>query len=47
VEEMEPDEAADLLAELDPGQAAAILSRLEDPNEVRPLLVHHEDTPVD
>lgn len=44
VDEMEPDEAADLLAEMDETQANTILSRLEDPNEVRPLLVHPEDS---
>jgi magnesium transporter len=44
VDEMEPDEAADLLADLDDAEVDAILSRLEDPNEVRPLLVHPEDS---
>jgi magnesium transporter len=44
VDEMEPDEAADLLAELDETQVNNILSRLEDPNEVRPLLLHPEDS---
>jgi magnesium transporter len=44
VDEMEPDEAADLLAELDEAQVNTILSRLEDPNEIRPLLVHPEDS---
>jgi len=44
VDEMEPDEAADLLAELDEVQVSAILSRLEDPNEVRPLLVHPQNS---
>lgn len=44
VEEMEPDEAADLLAELDEAQVSTILSRLEDPDEVRPLLVHPQDS---
>lgn len=44
IDEMEPDEAADLLAELDEAQVNTILSRLEDPNEVRPLLVHPEDS---
>lgn len=44
LDEMEPDEAADLLAELDQPQVDAILSRLEDPDEVRPLLVHPEDS---
>jgi magnesium transporter len=44
VDEMEPDEAADLLAEMDEAQVRGILSRLEDPSEVRPLLVHPEDS---
>jgi len=44
VDEMEPDEAADLLAEMDETQSDAILSRLEDPNEVRPLLLHPQDS---
>jgi magnesium transporter len=44
VDEMEPDEAADLLAEMDDRQVNDILSRLEDPAEVRPLLVHPEDS---
>ncbi len=44
VDEMEPDEAADLLSELDEDQIVAILSRLEDPHEVRPLLIHPEDS---
>lgn len=44
IDEMEPDEAADLLAELDESQSTAILSRLEDPEEVRPLLIHPEDS---
>ncbi len=44
VDEMEPDEVADLLAELDEAQSSAILSRLEDPEEVRPLLLHPEDS---
>jgi magnesium transporter len=44
VDAMEPDEAADLLAELDANQVTTILSRLEDPNEVRPLLLHSEDS---
>ncbi|MGD8805856.1 MAG: magnesium transporter [Chloroflexota bacterium] len=44
VDEMEPDEAADLLAEMDDRQVSDILSRLEDPAEVRPLLLHPEDS---
>ncbi|MGH2538491.1 MAG: magnesium transporter [Candidatus Promineifilaceae bacterium] len=44
VEEMEPDEAADLLGDLHPSQAAAVLAGLEDPEEVRPLLIHADDS---
>ncbi|MCS7038716.1 MAG: magnesium transporter [Anaerolineae bacterium] len=44
VDEMEPDEAADLLSELEPPQAEAVLSGLEDPEEVRPLLLHPEES---
>lgn len=44
VDEMEPDEAADLLAELDTEQVKAVLANLEDPEEIRPLLVHPDDS---
>ena len=44
VEEMEPDEVADLLSEIQPQQVQTILAGLEDPEEVRPLLLHLEDT---
>jgi magnesium transporter len=44
VEEMEPDEAADVLAELNPIRAEALVSALEDPDEVRPLLVHPDES---
>jgi magnesium transporter len=44
VEEMEPDEAADLLGDLDPAHAQAVLAGLEDPEEVRPLLLHADDS---
>ncbi|HEY66056.1 MAG TPA: magnesium transporter [Caldilineae bacterium] len=44
VEEMEPDEAADLLGDIPPEQAEAVLASLEDPDEVRPLLIHPDDT---
>jgi magnesium transporter len=40
---LEPDEAADVLSELEAGQASSVLGRLEDPEEIRPLL-HPEDT---
>ena len=42
--EMEPDEAADLLGELTPEHAHALVDDLDDPAEVRPLLLHPEDT---
>ncbi len=44
VEEMAPDEAADLLGDMDPIQAEAILAGLENPEEVRPLLLHSDDS---
>lgn len=44
VDEMEPDEAADLLGDIPDEQAEAILASLEDPDEVRPLLMHPDDT---
>lgn len=44
VDEMEPDEAADVLAELSPSRAEALVSALEDPDEVRPLLLHPEES---
>ncbi len=44
IDEMEPDEAADLLKDLPPGRAKKILSSLEDPNEVRPLLIHPDES---
>ncbi len=44
VDEMEPDEAADLLGDLSPSQAEEVLSRLEDPEEVRPLMIYPDDS---
>lgn len=44
VAEMEPDEAADLLGDIEPDQAKAVLAGLDDPDEVRPLLVHPDDS---
>jgi magnesium transporter len=44
VDAMEPDEAADLLGDIRPEQAQAVLAGLEDPDEVRPLLVHADDS---
>ncbi len=44
VDEMEPDEAADLLGDLPKEQADRVLALLEDPDEVRPLLIHPDET---
>jgi len=44
VDEMEPDEAADLLGDIHPQQAQEVLAGLEDPEEVRPLLLHPDDS---
>jgi magnesium transporter len=44
VDEMEPDEAADLLGSINPKQAQVVLAGLEDPEEVRPLLLHPSDS---
>jgi len=44
VDEMEPDEVADLLGEIHPEQAEIVLAGLEDPEEVRPLLLHPDES---
>lgn len=44
VDEMEPDEAADLLGDIEPAQARAVLAGLEDPEEIRPLLLHADES---
>ncbi len=44
IDEMEPDEAADLLLDMDPERRRRLLAELEDPDEVRPLLVHPDET---
>lgn len=44
IDEMEPDEAADLLGEMEPHEVDALLAGLEDPDEIRPLLLHPEDS---
>ncbi len=44
VDEMDPDEAVDLLNEMEPEQAEAVLAGLEDPDEIRPLLLHPWDS---
>ena len=42
--EMEPDEAADLLGDIPPEQASELLATMEEPEEVRPLLIHADET---
>ncbi len=42
--EMEPDEAADLLGDMPPQRAQAVLEKLEEPDDVRPLLIHTDDS---
>lgn len=44
IDQMEPDEAADLLGDMDPERRRTILAQLEDPEEVRPLLLYEDDT---
>ena len=44
MDEMEPDEAADLLGDMRPERARRLLEELEDPDEVRPLLLHPDET---
>ena len=44
VGEMEPDEAADLLGDIQPEKAQIVLAALEGADEVRPLLLHPDDS---
>jgi magnesium transporter len=44
VNQMEPDEIADLLGDIQPEQAQEILSKLDNPEEVRPLLLHPDES---
>lgn len=44
VDVMEPDEVADVLSDVPQPMAKRILQGLEDPEEVRPLLLHPENT---
>ena len=44
VDEMDPDKAADLLGDLTDEQKKAVLDRLADANEVRPLLIHPDES---
>ncbi|MBN1978420.1 MAG: magnesium transporter [Anaerolineae bacterium] len=44
LDEMEPDEAADLLGDIAPEHAAEVLAAMEEPEEIRPLLVHADES---
>ena len=44
VDEMEPDEAADLLGDIPQARADLVLSGLQDPDEIHPLLLHADDS---
>lgn len=44
LDEMESDEAADLLGDLEPAQAAQVLAQMADADEVKPLLLHADET---
>ena len=44
VDEMEPDEAADLLGDLDPSLSMDTLAQMQDADEVKPLLLHSDQT---
>jgi len=44
LDEMEPDEAADLLGDIAPDRAARALAAMADADEVRPLLLHADET---
>ena len=44
VDQMAPDKAADLLGDIPPEQAGVVLQGMVDPDEVRPLLLHSDDS---
>ena len=44
IDEMEPDEAADLLGDVSSERAKSFLAGLENPEEVRPLLIHADES---
>jgi len=44
MDKMEPDEAADLLGDMPEAQAQQVLAGLEDPDDVRPLLIHDDES---
>jgi magnesium transporter len=44
LDEMEPDEAADLLGDIAPERVDEVLAVMEEPEEVRPLLIHADES---
>ena len=44
VDEMEPDEAADLLGDIAPELVSEVLATMEESEQVRPLLIHADET---
>ncbi len=44
VDEMDPDKAVDLLGDLEPNRQENLLKELEDEEELRPLLIHADDS---
>ena len=44
LEEMEPDEAADLLGDIAPERVDRVLAVMEEPEEIRPLLIHADES---
>jgi magnesium transporter len=44
IDEMEPDEIADLLGDVESDTARTLLEGLENPEEVRPLLIHTDES---
>lgn len=44
LDEMEPDDAADVLGELDEDRQQRVLSSMEEAEDVRPLLIHPDDS---
>jgi magnesium transporter len=44
LDEMEPDEAADLLGDIAPERVDRVLAVMEEPEDVRPLLIHPDES---
>jgi magnesium transporter len=44
LDEMDPDEAADLLGDISDAQAESYLAELENPEDVRPLMIHPDES---